>query len=162
MRGIPAAATSRCVFGGATRRKPRSIRTREHAHLPDEDLMTMSGRERSLTSGGNDQWAGETDGEDLPQRRACQANGTMEVVFMRGVDGTTAVVVVSPRLVTGPLDARAEARGGRATAESLRRSRSELGSCIQRGTRGRIHQRTRRILMSTPRRSGHVQFGVCR
>lgn len=61
---------------------------------------------------------------------------------MRGVDGTTAVVVVSPHLVTGPLDARAEARGGQATAESLRRSRAELGSCLWRGTRGRIHQRT--------------------
>lgn len=49
---------------------------------------------------------------------------------MRGVDGTTAVVVVSPHLVAGPLDARAEVRGGRATAESLRRSRSELGNCL--------------------------------
>lgn len=35
-------------------------------------------------------------GEDEPQRRACQANGAMEVVSMRGGDDTTAVVVVSP------------------------------------------------------------------
>lgn len=44
---------------------------------------------------------------------------------MRGVDGIAAVVLESPRLVTGPFAARTEARGGLATAESLRRSRSE-------------------------------------
>lgn len=56
---------------------------------------------------------------------------------VRGVDGIAAVV-----LVTGLLDARTESRGGLATAESLRSSRSELGSCPWRGTRGRIHRRT--------------------
>lgn len=61
---------------------------------------------------------------------------------MRGVDGIAAVVLVPPHLVAEPLDARSEARGGLATAESLRSSRAELGSCLWRGTRGRIHQRT--------------------
>lgn len=60
----------------------------------------------------------------------------MEVVSVRGVDGIAAVVLESPRLVTGLVDARTESRGGLATAESLRRSRSELGSCPWCGTRG--------------------------
>lgn len=36
----------------------------------------------------------------------------MKVVPVCGVDGTTAVVLELPHLVTGPIDARTEARGG--------------------------------------------------
>lgn len=38
---------------------------------------------------------------------------------MRGVDGIAAVVLESPHLVTGLLDARTESCGGLATAESF-------------------------------------------
>lgn len=70
------------------------------------------------------------------------ANGTMEVVSVRGVDGMAAVVLESPHLITGLPDARTESCGGLATAESLRSSRSEFGSCFSRDTRGRIRRRT--------------------
>lgn len=46
----------------------------------------------------------------------------MDGISERGVDGITAVVLVPPHLVAGLLDARTEARGGLATAESLRSS----------------------------------------
>lgn len=75
-----------------------------------------------------------------PKEELAKANGTMGGISARGGDGIPIVVLVPPHLVAGPLVLGLKLAV--ATAESLRSSRSELGSCLWRGTRGRIHQRT--------------------
>lgn len=147
---IPAAATSRCVFGGATRRKPdnswtasMNIRTHEHAHLPrrrpDDDVRLVKARSLHV---------GVINGRARRLARTCPKEGLAERMGPWMVSPCAAWmasptwVFVPPHLLVGPLDARTEARGGLATAESLRSWRSELGSCFRCGTRGRTHRRT--------------------